>query len=763
MLFEYGYFIVIICLIIFFKDQGDRRHQKLLIENRKLSDKIDYLMKKLKIEQYNESSMHTYQYQQLNQDQKSPLDQQPIQQQPVEQQEVPQQIIQQQPVEQQEVPQQIIQHKEVPQQAISQQPEYSYSSSTRLQNYLNNPTSITKKILNYENWIGVNVIGIAAAILIFIGILYLGVLSVPYLTEDIKLYGMFIISFTLTGIGYLLNLKKPRIIYRLVLGSGIGSCYIAILMTNIYFNRLTDLTTFILLFVWMIVVIFVAKKTNSKELGIIVNIGMIISVTLSFIFGLEEYDLSIIFSYQLLSIIGCLIASCFLFKRIYIAGFISSIILILISSNIVGLILPLTYLYINEYIIFVLLEFLLLNILTCILLYKTKSATNEKINNYLFIFTNICWYLYVFSIGITFEITNILSIIIISILFMKIILFDFYNKKRIISTRSFDYDLIISSSCIATMHLFIDYKYFFVSAIIFTVLFIITRKEIISYIIKVFIILDLLFGFSYHKLFDKLFELEDYSQIIQIIYMVLIIGFICLLGIIEKHILNNEKDKKFYLHLPYYYFIVAIAHVIFGMQYVDSFAISLFFIIMLVANVILELIGFSKRAEIKIIFYILQKAFIWCGLLFIIIETGDSEAVIKWIQLFISVILLAAMYYNKKISEFSREKQFFLCIEILLTMYAAVSLVGGVLLYTYIISLIGMFISVLLIILGFLIKAKYIRFFGLATTLLFILKMVTYDMMEYNSVTKVISFMVGGLICFIISWGYNKINDKILK
>jgi uncharacterized membrane protein len=80
---------------------------------------------------------------------------------------------------------------------------------------------------------------------------------------------------------------------------------------------------------------------------------------------------------------------------------------------------------------------------------------------------------------------------------------------------------------------------------------------------------------------------------------------------------------------------------------------------------------------------------------------------------------------------------------------------------TYIFSLVCMATAFLCIIVGFNIKSKSLRLYGLILTLVCVLKLVTFDVSELNTELRVVSFIGGGIICFIISLIYNTSEKKL--
>ena len=69
--------------------------------------------------------------------------------------------------------------------------------------------------------------------------------------------------------------------------------------------------------------------------------------------------------------------------------------------------------------------------------------------------------------------------------------------------------------------------------------------------------------------------------------------------------------------------------------------------------------------------------------------------------------------------------------------------------------------GIICIILGFRFEQKYLRIYGLLLSLIIVIKTVLIDMTYYNTTPKSINFIICGLLCFVISYIYNKIEQKL--
>jgi hypothetical protein len=81
----------------------------------------------------------------------------------------------------------------------------------------------------------------------------------------------------------------------------------------------------------------------------------------------------------------------------------------------------------------------------------------------------------------------------------------------------------------------------------------------------------------------------------------------------------------------------------------------------------------------------------------------------------------------------------------------------------FIFSVVCMFIASLCILFGFKFNVKSTRIYGLIVILASVLKIVVVDMWGQDSIIRVISLIIGGIICFAISAGYNYVEKNRLS
>jgi hypothetical protein len=185
---------------------------------------------------------------------------------------------------------------------------------------------------SWESWVGRNVIGIIASILVFLGMIFLGILVVPRLGEGLQIALMFALSAAFTVVGFLLVRKNHNNFTVSVLGTGCGAFFISILLTHLFFSAIGDLPALALLLVWLAASLGVARVTQSVLVSIIAHVGAAISICYSFALGMSDEKLLILLGYQLATtavIVGGNILCC---RKTYRFGLFISLALTVVAS-----------------------------------------------------------------------------------------------------------------------------------------------------------------------------------------------------------------------------------------------------------------------------------------------------------------------------------------------------------------------------------------------------------------------------------------------
>lgn len=125
------------------------------------------------------------------------------------------------------------------------------------------PAKAGREPRDYEKLFGKNLMGIFASVLIFISLVIFATLILPHLTDAMKMMAMYIASIAVLTVGLVLCRKnKDNLFYIAILGCGAGSLYLSLLLSNLYFKVIGDLTLYGLILLWAVFVRFLTKIRN---------------------------------------------------------------------------------------------------------------------------------------------------------------------------------------------------------------------------------------------------------------------------------------------------------------------------------------------------------------------------------------------------------------------------------------------------------------------------------------------------------------------
>ena len=183
-----------------------------------------------------------------------------------------------------------------------------------------------------EGTFGRNVIGLAAVILVFLGLIFLGILVIPILENIVRCAAMWLISLVLVLAGLLTTRRRQNTFSISLLGGGMGAVFISALITHVYFHYLGEIPAFGLLLAWMAACMALIRRLDSIVLSVIVHVGMVVSVCFAYAIGFNETRLPLVVTYQMLACILVVVGDIFCMRKTYRSGLLTSLVLILIAS-----------------------------------------------------------------------------------------------------------------------------------------------------------------------------------------------------------------------------------------------------------------------------------------------------------------------------------------------------------------------------------------------------------------------------------------------
>ena len=171
------------------------------------------------------------------------------------------------------------------------------------------PAQAARNPRDYEKLFGKNLMGIFASVLIFISLVIFATLILPHLTDTLKMLAMYIASIAVLTAGLVLCRKnKENLFYIAILGCGAGSLYLSLLLSNLYFKVIGDLTLYGLILLWAVFVRFLTKIKN-LVFNIIGQAGIFIASVLGTILCVHDEDVQKFFVLSIFYFISAVVFS----------------------------------------------------------------------------------------------------------------------------------------------------------------------------------------------------------------------------------------------------------------------------------------------------------------------------------------------------------------------------------------------------------------------------------------------------------------------
>lgn len=725
------------------------------------------------------------------------------------------QNVQQNPVVQQSLIQNTAEHKEIVSEnhiqetlqpsaipvqnpaILMQVPVNSFNTHNQQnKNVSNQPKqSDSQKKKNIENIFGKNVIGMIAAILMFIGLVAFGTLIFTKFTDSIKVVSMFLASFAVAGTGLFLTIKNKTAFSEILTGCGMGMAYISIFLTNIYFGLISGTVAFSLIFLWSIAVLLFSKKLKIKSLAYIA----LCSCAISSIFALasETNEYVGITVYHILTFALLVFANKedkVLFKissasAIILNTALGNIIVSEISSYFNSIDIMNSdmhqYLYPNEIImdginpVFFWLNLLLVIYNIAIFIYASRETIgNKKIDS---IVSNA---LMGISLMVTFYSPlietilpeyfseNTLSVILLSVVAVGLCLIQVI------------YQIFVKSNTKRTI-LFLSLEALAVIMVCAVPLYMPNGKFILT---MIFAIINLL-------VYKKLKERNEYADVVYwsgfgilLLDTIISLSHISALGVfgfvysIALMVLANFYMKEKYgnmMQFPLFQFLIFNIH-FFGqalMEYEEE-AVLPIAIIVVIFNILYTL-GCSNISTIRKLLDGTEY-----------IKTEIDELSDTFIEIAKSIFITVCVFFVHPLKEFSFVGSFILSVlliilaltnfnnvikskDSMLSVWTGIKftlltfLTGREFLhltdYAFVVSLFLLVIAAICIVFGFVKDLKSLRIYGLVVIMCGVFKLAVLDIWDQNSIFRVLALIAGGAICFAISAIYSKIEKQQQK
>lgn len=663
-------------------------------------------------------------------------------------------------------------------------------------------TKAEKTSVNYESLFGRNVVGIAAAILVFIGLIFLGILIYKYIPETGKIIAMYLISAIITGLGYFLSKKFNNTFTQILTGCGMGCFFISILLTHVYFNKIQDITAFSLLLIWLIITLAVSKFLSSLLINIVAHIGMLISICFAYYLGLSDEKLVLLLIYQIVAIIIITVGNILCCRQAYRFGLFVSLIMTIIGSTFMWkeFIQDLHY-TLRQYTAFnsqiptggIVTAFALQFLCVAFLSYLISISTNKIKKNPYFVLVHIAnkllflWALMLNIYNVIYRVSlenlsgsgeyerslfyAVLGCIIILFIhgILTLMLSKHFNFSRILENCSV---IIITSFSVILLLIFYFNQYnviifyphltwlIIISLILFVGYFI-SRNN--AYKISAYIVLGL---DVLYMIFDGYEQLNKKVEIwLPLLYVIIISA-----GVFFEWFVKEIKYKKLsaitYKTIMFFFIELSLFSIFSGSSL--NYWNVILLLILSAFNIVLFYIRYDQKsgqgASLKLLMHINEIILIIFSVSYIASTPKNQSETILSSILTLFILMLSFMRI-KDIITVRQNGWIYIWTGIKFTIIV-LTYINGITTwfdYVYIFSIVSMLTALACVCFGFFIKAKSIRLYGLIITLVCVIKLVTFDVSSANTILRVTALIGGGIICFAISALYTYMEKRITK
>lgn len=608
-----------------------------------------------------------------------------------------------------------------------------------------------KKSEDNESLVGKYLVGALASLLIFIAATSFVAMVWNKISPEIKLSVVGITGLVLTVYGFMMTLKKPSNVSSIILGTGIGLVYIAAVSASLVFLLISNEVSALLCVLWTLIILFSYKFTKLYFTIIIASIGSFINLCFELNYVDSNHDIMLIIVHTAVVTIMLLYMSNFLDKTrnaisIFFAFFNFAVIFFIIffTWNI-------------QYS----LELTIVNIIIILIsnwMFKLSNRENIKyaymvltIISTLFLFLNIY-----FSLSYSLSLNSLqTSLVFFAVILIQVIINHvFYSKIENSMTMFYAFPLYLV--LVSINGDIFDFRG--MGAVAIMLLFVLRKKIankaiVISYII-LFVFLDFCLSYGQNTLYALLFMIANLifmfyilkeEKIEKLVYKniavsILLLSYFKISGIICNLIELKDENYEIQDFIAYMMNVITVIFV-YKISYLKSKnenkAPLYKHLGLYVFSILLYFFGIGEMFQVSsaVLRFVVTLATLVVSLFQSHLILNDYKEIPTDVGIWIvSKYLIFAWLTLRAYSELPIESVSY--------------------------SVVGLLLAIVAIYAGFRRNIKIIRQFGLCITMLMVAKFIFVDLHGENSITRVIAFAIGGVLCFIISIIYNRLSKE---
>ena len=320
--------------------------------------------------------------------------------------------------------------------------------------------------------------------------------------------------------------------------------------------------------------------------------------------------------------------------------------------------------------------------------------------------------------------------------------------------------------------------FFFITAVSLSVIYYVNRNHNLRTIIWASLGTDaaLMMFFGYYRLLDKF----SYDKVLFAIAVIICIAHAVIDGLMlyytwelkEKHL---RKDSLTIVKSAEYFWInfSAASVCISIISETSNIPNDLILVVLALINVIIWLTNYcGKNNSLKVIINLCSNILLYICIAAMSVKIYSTEAapdgtyIFKYAVRFALILLSLGLYYliSRRIIKIKSVLiQAYIGFTATLIVNAACRGLFSIFTIQYIFSIVTMITALICIAAGFAANTKGLRVYGLIVVMLCVIKLVTVDIGTADSLSRVAAFVVGGIVCFIISGIYNKVESKLIN
>lgn len=584
---------------------------------------------------------------------------------------------------------------------------------------------------NIENRIGKNLMGILASVLIFFSLILFAGIAFNYISDTAKVIIMFAISICIAAVGIVKMPKKNsekeskyKTFFTTLAACGIGAIYITDLVAYFGFHCIPLIPFIISLVIWILITMFLAFKC-SNIFVYICNIGLIIATFLTAI----QFENSLL-GFILYTV--CLIALYFMNRH----DDFNKDCFYFIQYPIVFLILTIAVdTSVFNFVIFT----VLLSIIFVIANVLYDISISQLPTNIVTAFLNIIALIRI-CVGVK---NDTMSIVVI---FLLIAIMALYFVKHYRTNHVLFYVIYFATYFISVC-IFLTTDLYILIALTPFILFILAGFILKDRVVRIGGYIAFLLSFMIHlNFYETWFVVAAYL----LVYAVTSVT----VGLIQYTIVD-----KYILTAILFISLIDVINT-FNINVCVSFA--LFGVVAMFMN--LRPYAVNPKTKVKelsseIVGYVICAIMIIVGLAHMFSEALTSET---YQVIIISLITLVLCLINtQKIYKSGIPEMlvgFYLCIKFSLWIYAVLFRLEAA---SFVVSIVGILIAITCIVLGFGVKQKAFRLYGLILSMVSVIKLILFDISYDSNILRPVGFFVAGVLCFAISFIYSRIEKSI--